>query len=563
MTALLYGCHHLRADNHVDGAAFEYRDIYLPVTDKSEFTDFELNNLDDDWGIWGHNLSNVLPEDPSYTIFATVNGNTEEEQFCFSSNHLYEYICNYIDDNYRRNDSIRFAIIPNDNTIACLCEECVALGNTRGNATPAVYDMVTRLAKKYPNHTFFTSHYLTTSELPKKPLPPNSGVLISAMEYPLAAGPTGKEDSFVKVLNSWKGKADKVYIWDYVNNFDDYFTPFPIFNVMQRRLKNYRDAGVDGVFLNGSGTDYSTFSRLKKAVLSQLLINPDLDWKELLKKYSRQFYPMAGDDIANFIIAQEEMVAAHGKPLPMYEGMYVARKTYLPEKEFVDFYNQLQIHKKQASGWEKEDLETMAEALSLSLLELKRVNGKLDEDGHLVRRLQRLPDKGIKTYNEGAWTIESYLENYAFLEENAMATEGKNLLKGTKLTPRTPLDEDYTDITIITDGLLGIPSNYHSGNLISSANPSLDIAIPRVEGLKRLKIWLPYHPAFKIGLPDEVWLNVGGVKVASKVPARPTGNSGHSFVEFDVPPSGEIVVSLRKNPDVKTMAIDEIEGFAI
>lgn len=562
-TVFIYSCGQTQAGNNVvEGAAFEYRDIYLPSVSQKEDQQLELNNLDDDWGIWGHNMSVVLPEDPSLTVYAKVHGNTEEEQYCFTSPKLFKYFCDFIDNNYGRDDSVRFAVVPNDNTIACLCEKCVAIGNTNGNATPAVFDFVTKLANKYPTHTFFTSHYLTTEQLPKHKLPPNSGVLISAMQYPLAAGSTGKEESFNKILESWQGKADKVYVWDYINNFDDYFTPFPVFNVMQHRLRNYRDLGVHGVFLNGSGTDYSTFSRLKKAVLAQMMINPDIDWKETLRQYAREYYPVAGEDIADFIIAQENMVARHGKPLPMYDGIEAARRLYLPDREFIDFYNKIQAHKKVATGWEKEELETMAEALSLTALELRRSKGRVDdEDGHLQRRLRRLPPKGIEIYNEGCWTIQSYLDNYAALLEEYRATEGKNMLKGVKLQAKTPLDEDYTDISIITNGLLGIPSNYHSGNLISSADPALDIAVPNVPGMKRLKVWLSYNPGFKIGLPQEVWLMAGGQKIAAKEPSRPKGESGHTFLEFDVPQSGDVVLSFRKNPDVKTFAIDEIEGF--
>ena len=562
LAGIVYGCSRIHADTYVENAAFEYRDVYLPVFNDKEFSDLHLHNLDDDWGIWGHNLKTVLPENPSKTVFASIDGDQIDDQFCFSSKKLYEYICHYIDDNYGRNDSIRFAIMPNDNEIACLCEECVALGNTEGNATPAVYNMVAKLANKYPNHTFFTSHYLTTSKQPVKKLPANSGVLVSAMEYPLYAKATGKEETFKNMLNSWKGKADKVYIWDYINNFDDYFTPFPVFNVMQQRLRTYRDAGVDGVFLNGSGTDYSSFSRLKKAVLSHMLIDPDVDWKELLRKYSKEYYPLAGDDIANFIIAQEDMVAANGKALPLYEGVEVANQVYLPKEAFIRFYNKLQDHKHVAKGSEKEELETLAEALSLTVMELKRIEGAFDEDEHLIRRLKRLPPKEIEVYNEGCWTIKQYLEDYNYMKNHALQVGAQNLLKGVKLTPKVALDEDYNDISVITDGLLGIPSNYHSGNMISSANPSLDIAIPRQPGMNKVRVWMVFHPAFHIGLPSDVILKVGNQEVARKTPGRPQGNSGHSFVEFEnIPAAGEILVSLVKDPEQKTMAVDEIEGF--
>lgn len=555
------GCARLQADTHVEGEAFEYREIYLPLHSERDFQEHELNNLDTDWGIWGHNLKNVLPKDPSITVFATIDGDQDEDQFCFTSKKLFQYISDFIDNNYAPHDSIKFAIIPNDNEIACLCETCVEVGNTEGNATPAVYDMVEKLAKKYPTHTFFTSHYLTTAELPTKKLPANTGVLVSAMEYPLRAVGSPGEEKFKKMLTSWQGKTDKVYVWDYINNFDDYFTPFPVFTVMQRRLQTYRDAGVDGVFLNGSGTDYSSFSRLKKAVLAKMLINPDIDWKTELRETAKSYYPVAGEDIANFMIAQEDMVAANGKELPLYEGVEKARTIYLPTREFVEFYNKLQDQKKVATGQEKKELETLAEALSLTVIELKRIDGHTDVDGHLRRRLHRLAPKEIEVYNEGCWAIEKYLSDYEYMLDHKEKS-ADNMLKGVTLVPITELDPDYPDISLVTDGLLGIPSNYHNGNLISSANPAFTVAIPRQPEMNRLQVWLVYNPAFKIGLPTEVKLNVGGTTVATKVPAKPTNHSGHSMVEFtDIPAEGEIQLSLVKDPEVKTMAIDEIEAY--
>lgn len=554
-------CGRMFADNEEHSGTFKFRDVYLPEYNKNDNARLDLDCVDEQWGIWGHNLGIVLPDDPSIQVFAKVNGGTSNEQFCFSSNKLYGYIVDYIRNNYMFSDSMKFAILPNDNEVVCLCTECVRHGNSPGNAAPAVYYLIERLAKKYPEHEFFTSYYSTTKELPEGVLPPNAGVLVSAIEYPLTAVENNKEMAFMTLLNQWSEKTDNVYVWDYLNNFDDYFTPSPIFSIMQHRLRMYRDAGVNGVFLNGSGNDYSTFSMLKKAVLAQLLQNPDLDWEELLKKYAEEYYPRAHRNISGFMIHQEKMLENNGKALPQYEGVEGVRSLYLPDDEFVAFYNRLLLHKKNATGREKEELETRTDAMALTMLELKRINGDIQDTEKLKKRLRRLVDKkGVMFYNEGAWSISQYLDDYEFMEQNARETEGKNLLKGVRLRPLTALDEDYDDISIVTDGLLGIPSNYHNGLLISSADPALSISIPRQPGMKKLKVWMVYNPGFKIGLPEEVYIMSDGIKGKHYEPQRMS--NGHSFLEFDVPPgSGDVIVTLIKNPDVKTMAIDEIEAF--
>lgn len=543
-------------------SAFEYRDIYLPEYSLEDSKRLNLDHIDEEWGIWGHNLANAIPDDASEQIYARHNGAVNDNQFCFSSDKLFSYVSNFIRNKYLLSDSVRFAILPNDNGIVCMCSECVRAGNTATNASPAVHNFIRKLATKYPKHIFFTSHYSTTSQPPKEKLPPNAGVIISAMTYPLTSADTPKELEFLNLLSTWKEKADRIYIWDYVMNFDDYFTPYPVFSAMQRRLRLYRDAGVTGVFLNGSGNDYSSLGILKKRVLADLLQNPDADWEESLRRHAAELYPVAGADMAEFMTAQERLVEENGARLPLYEGIDVAVNTYLPEREFIDFYNRMLQHKTVAQGNEKDVLELMTDALSLTMLELKRHNNDLENTDVLKDRLGRLPSRDINFYNEGSWSIDQYLQEFEEIEKHAEATAASNLLKGVKLQPVTPLDEDYQDISILTDGLLGMPSNYHNGNLISSADPEFKIAIPRQPGMSKLKVWLVNNMGFKIGLPQSAYVMVDGVRRgAPQTPAVPQSGTGHSPLEFDVAGEGNIVLVLTKNPDIKTMAIDEIEAF--
>lgn len=558
---LQFGCMHSTATNPVKGA-FKYREIYLPSTNPDDLKQLGLNSVDNDWGIWGHNLANLLPEKPSMSVYARHDGTTDRHQFCFSSDKLYGYIKEYISDNYGRNDSINFAILPNDNDIVCVCADCLRAGNTPRDASPAVLKLINRLCREFPNHTFFTSYYATTRSIPKTKLPDNAGVLVSAIEYPLTSRPTMQEDKFRLLLKQWQNKTNNVYVWDYINNFDDYFTPYPILNVMQRRLKLYRDAGVDGVFLNGSGTDFSTFSHLHKVVLARMLINPDIDWREELRKEAKAYYPKAGDDIADYMIAQEEFADSTGKTLPLYEGVEKSLQSHLQSEQTRDLFAKIQRHAKTAVGREKERLEMLESALSLTILELNRIEGKLDGSEQLLRNLEKFPLRQIEYYNEAYWPIVKYIGNFEVLLNNYHDTAETNLLKGAKVTALTPLDYEYNDTGILTDGILGIPSNYHNGNLISSADPALVLEVPRKPGMKTLKVWLAYNPAYRIGLPTEVVMNVGGRTVKAE-PRRPSRDTGHSQLEFKIPDvAGNIRLRFVKDPEVHSFAIEEIQAFA-
>ena len=137
-----------------------------------------------------------------------------------------------------------------------------------------------------------------------------------------------------------------------------------------------------------------------------------------------------------------------------------------------------------------------------------------------------------------------------------------NLLKGEQLVAITPLDPDYSDISILTDGMLGIPSNYHNGNLIMSPANHTKIAIPSVKGLKKLRVCLIYNPAYRVALPEEVILTASGKEIGRVEPEYPSENTGHVFVDFKVPSNpGSLVLTLIKDPEVHSMAVDEIEGY--
>ena len=326
----LIACVRARAFQQDANSAFKYREVYLPEGIGKNANQLGLNSLEEDWGIWGHNIRKILPAEHSESVYAKVNGTTHKNQFCFSSPRLFDYVSEFIDTRFDDSETIRFAILPNDNDIVCLCAKCVAAGNTKKNASPAVFNFINKLSERFPNHIFYTSDYRTTTGLPSDSLPGNTGVIISAISYPLNPNQTPQEQKFINRINDWSENTHRILVWDYINNFDDYFTPYPVFGAMQRRLQDYRDNHVSAIFLNGSGTDYSAMSDIKSEVLALLTADPDINWRDSLVNKARKQYPVAGQLIADFMLAQEDFVAERNANLPFYEGVEVALNTYLP-----------------------------------------------------------------------------------------------------------------------------------------------------------------------------------------------------------------------------------------
>ena len=383
------------------------------------------------------------------------------------------------------------------------------------------------------------------------------------MDYPLSPVHTPKEDEFLALISQWKGLTSRLYIWDYINNFDDYLTPLPIFDIAQRRLRLYADAGVKGVFFNGSGTDYSTMSRLKTHILAAILSDPDVDWRPLLKEMSSRLYPVTGDIISSFIISQENYLTDRKKAIPMYEGVPVAVKTYLPADAFIRFHEELIDILPVIKDPEYTEIRTMTRAMMFTRLELKRIAADTVGTMRMLDALERSIPQGVVTYSESGGSTASYIGEYRYMLKHAQDLRGKDLLKGIRIEPLTALDEDYSDVSILTDGLLGLPSSYHCGQMLSSATPALRLAIPPVNGIKKLRISVTRNPIYHIEFPSSVSLSVNGRDLGRKIPNLIQDDPQHGMVEFDIPSDckGAMVLTIVRNQDERTMAIDEIEGF--
>ena len=110
---------------------------------------------------------------------------------------------------------------------------------------------------------------------------------------------------------------------------------------------------------------------------------------------------------------------------------------------------------------------------------------------------------------------------------------------------------------------MGLPSNYHCGNMISSASPALRIAIPYVKGMKRLRVSMTKNAIYHIAFPLSVSLSCDGRELGKVVPKPMPNNLQRSVVEFIIPSDckEDFVLTVVRNQEERTMALDEIEGL--
>ncbi len=555
--------------------AFEYREAYLPENIEPEQSAIHgENNVGSDWGLWGHNLYRIIGEDPDTAVYALVGGNRYGGQYCFSSSVLHEAVSSYIADNFSKPS--RFVVMPNDDDAVCQCSLCTKVGNSDRNATPAVAKLVRELAEAFPEHTFFMGAYGSTFAAPADKMPGNVGALVSAMGWQLSPVAGGRRRAdFDAVVRNWQGVCSKIYVWDYINNFDDYFTPFPVLRIMQQRLRHYRSIGVGGVFLNGSGEEYSSFSGLHNFVLSALMIDPDTDVETLVHSYFMQYFPTAGKMLAEQYLLWEDAVAASKSRLNIYAPINQAME-YLGGAEFGVFYRNLCAATDYADGEERSHLLDLQTRLAYTMLEVARVLGCRDggciaPSGKVSADVRSWLDVFVAAaqdcISESGLKVADYVKCWNM---SILGHSTTNLIAGKELKALTRLDAGYGDLSVLTDCVNGLPCGYHYGWLISSLDKRLEIEVPLDPRAQRLDVSFLKLPRHRISLPVKIEVLKDGKHIAAPLTADDAAEadvlreeSRRLVYSFDIgnvaADGGSVVLRITRHKGSNShLAIDEI-----
>lgn len=411
----------------MDGAegtfAFEYRGIYTPSNSDPELMPVSAaHNVDYDWALWGHNLRKLFPDGVPTGAMAEVDGRKTDTQFCFSSSELYAALERYVIDcggDADPDETARFAVMPADNKTVCLCSRCRKAGNTASSATPAVSLMLRRLAGRFPRCTFFTSSYHTTAEPPENPMPSNVGVLVSAVNVPMRSqlGTRPQAKQFAGLVKKWSRVVSRVYVWDYMRNYDDYFTPYPCLKLLQERLRMFRSLGVKGVFYNGSTPYYASFDDVQTSVIAAMLVNPDIDVAAYADSCFARYYPTSAQVLAPAYRSWESETVKRARQLPFYGGIGGAVKAWLDPDAYASYCDRLDAAAKHAAPEERARLNRLLTATWLTRLELLRYGGrKPGYEAEARRCLDGL--KGYEAftemshYREAGGPTDKYIEKW-------------------------------------------------------------------------------------------------------------------------------------------------------
>ncbi|UAM96736.1 DUF4838 domain-containing protein [Polaribacter litorisediminis] len=471
-----------------DSPQFEYREPYYFANFQPDFRAWNKTNyLELEWGIWGHNLPKILKEyNLPETVYAKVGNKRNKSQFCFTSDHLFNYVNEKVKTIYNSDNALnKYMILPNDNDIVCSCGTCKAAGNSSSDAAPAVFTFLNKLAKENRKLIFFTTAYITVKNIPNFKAEDNTGIFYStsAIQKGIPIEETDCFKTFEDDIKRWHNYLKNVYIWDYTVNFDNYFDIYPIIKVTQKNLKLYQKLGVNGVFFHGSEYNYSTFQDLKATLFAKLLWNPNTNVDEEIADYFHHRFPESlANTLTNYYLFIDNAFLASKKELSIYSGIHETVKKYLDPKTFFAFYKEFDSYDEN-NRFHKEYLK-IATGLTFLKLEIMRDYGfgvygfgVLNENNEIVVKdeIAVLLDKlasysskaDLKTYNEVQFKINDYVASWR--EIAFKYHKRKHYFYKKPFEVISQLDEDYTNIKVLNDGAFGL-KDYNTNWHISSTD---------------------------------------------------------------------------------------------
>lgn len=562
--------------NYINTPDFEYREPFFPPnSDEKNRIQYQTHSLDYEWGLWGHNIHKVIEITPE--MWAEVEGEKNEEQLCFSSVELKNALKGFLQNQKTENPTAKkFMLMPEDNNLACTCEHCLAKGNTKKNASPAVFALLNELATEFPTLDFFSTAYITTQNPPKGTFAPNVGVMLSTMDFPkgIVLEKSPKKAKVIQTINAWKQVTQKLYLWDYAINFDHYFESYPTVKIAQANLKFYKEQGIKGIFLHGNEGDYSIFEDLKYHLYAKLLRDLSIDVEQETKNFLQNKYPKSGTLLFEYYNTIENRALESTRMLDIYGGWQQAKKKYLDTTEFAHFYEQLVKLLPKLSEKEQQDLQPLLLALSFQRLEIARTQG-VQNQGFASQKKEHIIVKPeikkyfellkkcyaqypIEKYNELGFSVKQYIQIW---ENEILNKQHKNLLLGKKVKALTELDEDYPSTKILTDGALGF-NDYFNNWVLFTVTPEvkLEVQAEEVRAAKEVRLSFLNAPKHRIYLPKQVVVAIDNKTFSSNVYETDSFKQ-EVIIPIEISENASIIhIQIIKNGNfnTKSIACDEI-----
>lgn len=263
-----------------------------------------------------HTFYPLVPPDkyfgPHPEWYSLIKGKRTHEnaQLCLSNPELRDFVVQRVKEWLRESpDDKIISVTQNDCFGACECPNCKAIDDAEGSPSGSMLAFVNYIAEKiepeFPDVAVDTFAYQYTRHPPKTIHPrPNVIVRLCSIECNFREPLDHPSNAaFLADLATWSKICHRLYVWDYVTDFANYVLPHPNWFVLGPNVRLFHDYGVKGVFEEGAyGGPGEEMAEMRAWVLAQLLWNPQLDDRALIKEFLRGYYgKQAGEIIERYL----------------------------------------------------------------------------------------------------------------------------------------------------------------------------------------------------------------------------------------------------------------------
>ncbi len=297
--------------------AFEYREAYwAPLSDDKRFAArLRINGsiigvppaMGGHWG-WEpyvHTFFKIVPparhagRHPDYYSFRRGQGRVVQGgQLCLSHPDVLDLLTAFALEKMADPDVRIVDISQMDCANPCECPACAAkdrrAGSHAGSLLAACNEVAARTSRVHPGKFIGTLAYTYTLVPPRGVLAhPNVIVRLCHMNNECQTHPLdgcAANRAFLDVLRAWCGVAQRVYIWDYVTNFQHLLSLHPNFHSLRADLRLLRDAGARGVFLQGYPQRGTSFAALHAYAMGRCLWDSGRDYFDEARAFLAAYY---------------------------------------------------------------------------------------------------------------------------------------------------------------------------------------------------------------------------------------------------------------------------------
>ncbi len=367
------------------------------------------------YALFVHTFDTLVPaaqyfdEHPEY--FAMIDGERqrEETQLCLTNPEVLALVIKRVRQTLRAHPEAAIISVSQNDSLGdngCTCPACAKVDEEEGSHAGTLIRFVNAVAEaiedEFPHVLVDTLAYRYTRTPPKITRPRrNVCVRLCSIEccfgHPLeecnrVVGPfarwhTPGAPTFQDDLIGWGRICDRVYIWDYVTNFAQYWLPFPNFHVIGPNMRFFVKNGVKGVYEEGNYHSPSPdLNELRQWLLAKLMWNPDFDVKRGIYDFTEAVYGPAAEDIRAYIDLLEKRVTEGEIHFGIYERAdvaYLDEETLSRAQELMSAARAKELTLSQRNYVEKAALSVeyavVAQALLRGQRDVERIDAMMDK----------------------------------------------------------------------------------------------------------------------------------------------------------------------------------------